>query len=136
MGPPLKVAQTRLALRFSCFQCRCKGVKKWLKRSWTRACHGIQNVFVRVVKSSCLTRMYLSGQRLKLSLLGPRDQRLKRAEIDLTMGMMIAMNHDSGHVGDDVVHPQAGEGGRPDPGEHRLVERQAQGGSDCPSGLV
>ena len=52
------------------------------------------------------------------------------------MGMMMAMNHDSGHVADDIVHPQAGEGGRPDPGEHRLVERQAQGGSDCPPGLV
>ena len=88
-----------------------------------------------MVKSGCLTRTFF-GQRLKLSLLGRRDQRLKRAEIDLIMGMMMAMNHDSGHVGDDVVHPKAGEGGRADPGEHRLVERQAQGGSDCPSGLV
>ena len=87
------------------------------------------------MKSGCLTRTFF-GQRLKLSLLGRRDQRLKRAEIGLTMGMMMAMNHDSGHVGDDVVHPKAGEGGRADPGEHRLVERQAQGGSDCPSGLV
>ena len=32
MGPPLKVAQTRLALRFSCSQCRCKGVKKVVKK--------------------------------------------------------------------------------------------------------
>ena len=56
------------------------------------------------MKSSCLTRTFF-GQRLKLSLLGHLDQRLKRAEIDLTMGMMMAMNHDSGHVADDVVHP-------------------------------
>ena len=81
-----------------------RGLKKWLKRSWTRACHSIQNVFVTVVKSGCLTRTFF-GQRLKLSLLGHLDQRLKRAEIDLTMGMMMAMNHDSGHVADDIVHP-------------------------------
>ena len=56
------------------------------------------------MKSSCLTRTFF-GQRLKLSLLGRQDQRLKRAEIDLTMGMILAMNHDSGHVGDDIVHP-------------------------------
>ena len=29
---------------------------------------------------------------------------------------------------------QAGDGGWPDPGEHRPVEQQAEGGADCPPG--